>query len=84
MEKKFDFEAFQQEAIAGLYAGQSLTGEQGIFAPLLKHFLEAALEGEMAAHLREAKSVDAPCPNRRNGKARKQVKTKVAALFIKA
>ncbi|TXK18366.1 IS256 family transposase [Pontibacter qinzhouensis] len=61
--------------MAGLYAGQSLTGEQGIFAPLLKHFLEAALEGEMAAHLQEGKSVDTPSANRRNGKARKQVKS---------
>ena len=42
---------------------------------MLKHFLEAALEGEMAAHLREEKSVDAPSANRRNGKARKQVKS---------
>lgn len=75
MEKKFDFEQFQKEAIAGLYAGKSLTGEQGIFAPLLKHFLEAALEGEMAAHLREEKSLDSVSSNRRNGKSSKQVKS---------
>jgi hypothetical protein len=47
----FDFEAFKQEAIKGLYAGQSINGEKGIFAPLLKQLLEAALEGEMGAHL---------------------------------
>lgn len=75
MDKKFDFAAFEKEAIAGLYAGKSLTGEQGIFAPLLKHFLEAALEGEMAAHLQEGKSLDTPSGNRRNGKSRKHVKS---------
>jgi putative transposase len=48
-EKKFDYERFQQEAIQGLYEGKSLTGEKGIFAPLLKHFLESALEGEFRA-----------------------------------
>jgi hypothetical protein len=40
MEKneEFDFEAFKQETIKGLYAGKPLNGEKGIFAPLLKHF----------------------------------------------
>ena len=47
----FDFEAFKQQAIQGLYAGQSINGEKGIFAPLLKQLLEAALEGEMSTHL---------------------------------
>ncbi len=47
----FDFEAFKQQAIQGLYAGQPINGEKGIFAPLLKQLLEAALEGGMAAHL---------------------------------
>jgi hypothetical protein len=47
----FDFEAFKQEAIKGLYAGQPINSEKGIFAPLLNQLLEAALEGEMAAHL---------------------------------
>ena len=74
-EKKFDYERFQQEAIKGLYEGKSLTGENGIFAPLLKHFLESALEGELSAHLLEEKSNDTPLKNRRNGKATKQVKS---------
>jgi putative transposase len=50
-ENAFDFEAFKQEAIKGLYAGKPLNGGKGIFASLLKQLLEAALEGEMAAHL---------------------------------
>jgi len=81
-EKKFDFERFQQEAIRGLYEGKSLTGEKGIFAPLLKHFLEAALEGELAAHLQEAKSGDTPSGNRRNGKVSKQVKSLSGAFEL--
>ena len=74
-EKSFDYERFQKEAIQGLYEGKSLTGENGIFAPLLKHFLESALEGELSAHLQEEKAKDIPVKNRRNGKATKQVKS---------
>ncbi len=74
-EKKFDYERFQREAIQGLYEGKSLTGENGIFAPLLKHFLESALEGELSAHLQEEKGKDVLIKNRRNGKATKQVKS---------
>ena len=45
-ESAFDFEAFKQEAIQQLYAGKPLSGENGIFTPLLKQLLEAALEGK--------------------------------------
>lgn len=55
-EEEFDFESFKQEANKGLYAGKPLNGEKGIFTPLLKHFLEAALAGELAAHLQEEKA----------------------------
>lgn len=51
MTNEFDFEAFKQAAIKGIYEGKPLTGENSLFAPLLKHFLEAALEGEMDGHL---------------------------------
>jgi hypothetical protein len=44
MTDQFDFESFKQAAIKGLYEGKPLTGENGLFAPLLKHFLESALE----------------------------------------
>ena len=52
-EEPFDFDAFKQEAIKGLYAGKPINGEKGIFAPLLKQLLEAALEGEIESHLDE-------------------------------
>jgi putative transposase len=69
----FDFESFKADAIKGMYAGKLLNGEKGIFAPLLKHFLESALEGELDAHLQEEK--EAGNANRRNGKASKKVKS---------
>jgi putative transposase len=69
----FNFEDFKKEAIKGMYAGKPLNGEKGIFAPLLKHFLEAALAGEMDSHLQESKQQGER--NRRNGKAIKRVKS---------
>jgi len=72
MNEQFDFESFKKEAIKGMYAGKPLNGEKGIFAPLLKHFLEAALDGELEAHLQEEKA--AGLPNRLNGKTTKRVR----------
>lgn len=72
-QEKFDFEGFKQEAIKGLYAGKPLNGDKGIFAPLLKHFLEAAMAGELEAHLQEEKA--AGKSNRKNGKTSKKVKS---------
>nr|WP_199200379.1 transposase [Adhaeribacter arboris] len=72
-QEEFDFERFKQEAIQGLYAGKPLNGDQGIFAPLLKHFLEAAMAGELEAHLQEEKA--AGKSNRKNGKTSKKVKS---------
>lgn len=71
--KEFDFEAFKKQAIEGMYAGKPLNGEKGIFAPLLKHFLEAALEGELHSHLQEEKA--SGIANRKNGKTTKKVKS---------
>lgn len=72
-DQDFDFEAFKKEAIKGMYEGKSFNGEKGIFAPLLKHFLEAALQGEMTSHLQEQKAIGKN--NRRNGKVSKRVKS---------
>lgn len=72
-DQSFDFESFKREAIKGMYAGKPLNGEKGIFAPLLKHFLEAAMAGEMEAHLEEERA--AGKPNRKNGKTSKRVKS---------
>jgi len=75
MEEKeeFDFNEFKKQAIAGMYAGKPFSGEKGIFAPLMKHFLEAALAGELENHLAESKAKG--IANRKNGKTSKQVKS---------
>ena len=79
MTDPFDFEAFKQAAIKGLYEGKPLTGEQGLFAPLLKHFLESALEGEMDGHLQQTRQTE---QNRRNGKTSKTVKSSAGLLEL--
>ncbi|WP_198424814.1 transposase, partial [Spirosoma endbachense] len=79
MTNEFDFEAFKQAAIKGLYEGKPLTGENGLFAPLLKHFLESALEGEMDGHLTQTRLTE---QNRRNGKTTKQIKSSAGPLEL--
>lgn len=79
MTDNFDFESFKQAAIKGLYEGKPLTGENGLFAPLLKHFLESALEGEMDGHLSQTRQTE---QNRRNGKTTKTVKTSAGLLDL--
>lgn len=69
----FDFNQFQQEAIAKVKSGQTLLGKEGVLTPLIKQILEAALEGEMDAHLSDCKEQNQS--NRRNGKSSKVLKT---------
>lgn len=60
---------FQKQIVDSIRAGKSLLGVEGVLTPLIKQALEAALEGEMEAHLASDESLN----NRRNGKARKAV-----------
>lgn len=69
----FDFTEFQAEAIAKVKSGQHLLGKEGVLTPLIKQILEAALEGEMEAHLTDCKEQSQY--NRRNGKSSKLLKT---------
>lgn len=71
--QEFDFETFKREAIKGMYEGKPFNGEKGIFAPLMKHFLESAIEGELDFHLKEEKAKGEE--NRRNGRTVKRVKS---------
>lgn len=77
-ENHFDFETFQQQAIADLKAGKPLLGEDGIITPLVKKIMEASLEGEIEAHLEETK----PQSNRRNGKSSKTVQSGSGAFEL--
>ena len=70
MKEEFDFESIKTKAIEQLKAGKPLLGKEGAFAPLLESILNAALEGEMDAHLTEE---ERQMGNRRNGKMQKQV-----------
>lgn len=79
MEKEFDFESFKKAAIEQMYAGKPLTGKDGVLAPLLENLLNAALEGEMDAHLDED---ERETGNRRNGRMPKQVQSSVGELSI--
>lgn len=67
-----EYEALKKKALAQFKSGQSLLGKDGAFAPLLKQFLESALEGEMDEHLDESERVKG---NRRNGTSRKTIKS---------
>lgn len=76
----FDYESFKQEALKELYAGKPLMGENGIFTPLLKHFLEATLQGELDTHLREEQAKSNS--NRRNGSGKKQVRSSMGKFDL--
>ena len=67
MTERFDF----NEALKAIQSGQSLSGKDGVLAPLVKQLTEAALEGEIDSHL-----ADDVVPNRRNGKSSKTIKTR--------
>ena len=69
---EFDYEAVKNKALEHLKSGKPLLGKGGALAPLFKSFLEAALEGEMADHLREHNE---EAPNRRNGHGSKELRT---------
>lgn len=71
-EKKFDFESFKQDAIRRLRNKEPLSGKDGVFQPLLKQFLEEALQAEADAHMNEQERQSG---NRRNGVTRKRVKS---------
>lgn len=70
--KDFDFNEFEEEAIQSLKNGQGLLGKDGVMTPLLKRFLEKALEAELDHHLDEEERQKG---NRRNGSSRKKLKT---------
>ena len=67
-----DYEEMKRKALSQLRTGKSLFGKDGAFAPMLKAFLEEALEAEMDSYLDEEERVKG---NRRNGVQRKQLKT---------
>nr|WP_010925617.1 IS256 family transposase [Microscilla sp. PRE1]AAK62825.1 MS103, putative transposase [Microscilla sp. PRE1] len=64
----------KQKALKQFFNGESLFGKDGAFAPMLKEFLEEALEAEMEGHL-SSDQKGRPMGNKRNGKGQKTVKS---------
>jgi len=79
MEEKINWEEFSKKAAEQLRQGKPLTGEDGIFSPLIKQVVEAALEGEMDKHLEESRKTT---KNRRNGHTRKNLKSSIGGFEI--
>ena len=76
----FDYGEFEREAINGLHSGKGLVGTEGVLTSLIQRLVNAALNGEMSAHLREEKLEGQE--NRRNGKLSKQLDTELGAISI--
>lgn len=80
MKEDFDFESIKKKALAQLKSGKPLLGKDGAFAPLLESILNAALEGEMDAHMDEEERSSG---NRRNGYTAKQVQTSLGEVTVR-
>ncbi len=77
--KKEDLEGIEKKALDQLLSGKSLFGKDGAFAPLLKSFLEKAVEAEMEAHLDDDERSKG---NKRNGKGKKTIKSGIGQFEI--
>lgn len=78
-EEQLNADELRKKALKQLMSGESLYGKNGAFAPMLKSFLEAALEGELDAHLDEDERKSG---NRKNGKLSKTLQTSEGPLEI--
>ncbi|HXI01198.1 MAG TPA: IS256 family transposase [Sphingobacteriaceae bacterium] len=78
-EETLEYEQMKHKALEQLRSGKSLYGKDGAFAPLLKSFLDTALEAEMETHLNEA---ERSTGNRRNGKTSKDIRTSLGTISI--
>ncbi len=67
-----ELDQLQKKALEQFKSGKPLLGKDGAFAPMLKQFLEAALQAEMDAHLSEE---ERQTGNKRNGKGTKTIKS---------
>ena len=74
-----EYIAMRELALEQLRSGKSLTGKGGVFAPIIKEFLETALSAEMESHLDEE---ERSYGNKRNGKGVKTIKTSSGEVTI--
>ena len=68
------------EVLKRMYNGDPVVGQDGIFTDLLQAMIDAALEGEMEAHLEQEKAFGEV--NRRNGHNTKQLRSRVGPLQV--
>ncbi|MCX2839817.1 IS256 family transposase [Salinimicrobium sp. MT39] len=69
----------EKKALEQFMSGKSLFGKGGAFAPMLKSFIEKALEAEMDSHLNEEERSGG---NKRNGKGKKKIKSGFGSFEI--
>ena len=79
MKEKINWDEFSKKAAEHIRQGKPLTGDGGVFTPLIKQVVEAALEGELDAHLEQTRQVE---QNRRNGRTQKNLKSSVGSIEI--
>lgn len=70
----------KKKALEQFRSGKSLYGKDGAFAPLLKAFLEAALQEELETHIKEESEMN--IPNRKNGKVTKRIKSDAGEIEL--
>jgi putative transposase len=78
-QESFDYESLKKKTLEQFRSGKSLFGKDGALAPLLKSFLESALQAEIDDHL---ENTDRTKGNRRNGTSRKTLKTQEGSFDI--
>jgi len=74
-----EFEELKTKTLRQFKSGKSLFGKDGAFAPLLKEFIESALESEMETHLNEVERREG---NKRNGRKTKTLKSASGSIEI--
>ena len=79
MKEEVDFNIFKAQIREDIKAGKPLFGKDGALAPMIENIVNAALEGEMDAHLTQESRESG---NRRNGKMQKQVQTPVGDITV--
>lgn len=78
-EAKTSYESLKKKALEQLRSGKSLFGKEGAFAPLLKEFVETALQAELDDYMDEEQRV---MGNRRNGHTAKKLKSSQGTLEV--
>ena len=79
MNNKFNYEETQKKVLEQLHTGESMFGKNGALTPLIKQFIEGALDAEMEAHLSEEERKKG---NKRNGRGKKTLKTNHGEIEI--